>query len=384
MHSTTPGQSTSQIHIDSIRRLLMPAVVVLLATTVMVVIAAGGDDPQGEQGGRRMYAIGLWGDMPYSDGQALMGVPNLIADMNSQHLAFTAHDGDIKAGNGTVGSTTPTTCTDALYEQALQFFNLLEAPAIYTPGDNDWTDCDRASNGGFSSRERLDHERAVFFGDSFSLGQRQIQQDVQAAPLCLGANGLVPCVENRRWTFGRVTYATLNIQGSCNNLCDTAPDPDEYAMRNAANIAWMTATFQDAIARESAAIMFITQANPGWDATDGTRGVVRNPRTLAETDGFPDGFQQFLLALRQQVIAFGKPVAYVHGDTHYARVDKPFLDASGRRLENFTRVETFGDSPANGNNDVHWMKVLVDTHSREVFAYQPQVVPANRTAVPAQ
>ena len=115
-----------------------------------------------------MYAIGLWGDMPYSDVQALTGVPNLIADMNSQHLAFTVHDGDLKAGNGTVGSTTPTTCTDALYDQALRFFNSLEAPAIFTPGDNDWTDCDRASNGGFSSRERLDHERSVFFSDSFS------------------------------------------------------------------------------------------------------------------------------------------------------------------------------------------------------------------------
>lgn len=382
MQSTTPGQSTNQIRIDSIRRRLVPTLVAFVAASI--VIAVGADDPQSEQGGRRMYAIGLWGDMPYSDVQALTGVPNLIADMNSQHLAFTVHDGDLKAGNGTVGSTTPTTCTDALYDQALRFFNSLEAPAIFTPGDNDWTDCDRASNGGFSSRERLDHERSVFFSDSFSLGQRRIQQDVQAAPLCLGTTGLVPCVENRRWTFGRVTYATLNIQGSCNNLCDTAPDPDEYALRNAANIAWMTATFQDAIARDSAALMFIAQANPGWDSTDGTRGVLRNPRTLAETDGLPDGFQEFLLALRQQVIAFGKPVAYVHGDTHYARVDKPFLDASGRRLENFTRVETFGDSPANGNNDVHWMKVLVDTHSREVFAYQPQVVPANRTAVPAQ
>jgi len=37
-------------------------------------------------------------------------------------------------------------------------------------------------------------------------------------------------------------------------------------------------------------------------------------------------------------------VAYVHGDSHYFRVDKPFLDAKGRRLENFTRVETFGDN----------------------------------------
>src|SRR5262249_4810970 len=97
----------------------------------------------------------------------------------------------------------------------------------------------------------------------------------------------------------------------------------------------------------------------------------------------PDGFQEFLLALRDQVISFAKPVGYVHGDSHYFRVDKPLLDSLGRRLENFTRVETFGDNAANGNNDVHWVKVLVDAGSREVFAYQEQIVPANRVAVPA-
>ena len=75
-------------------------------------------------------------------------------------------------------------------------------------------------------------------------------------------------------------------------------------------------------------------------------------------------------------------VAYVHGDSHYFRVDRPFQDAQGRRLENFTRVETFGDNQANGNSDVHWIKVFVDAGSREVFSYQPQIVPGNRTAVP--
>ena len=137
-------------------------------------------------------------------------------------------------------------------------------------------------------------------------------------------------------------------------------------------------------ARHSAAVMLIAQADPGWDLSDGTRAPLRDPKTLAETDGQPDGFQDFLSRCASEVIAFGKPVAYVHGDSHYFRIDKPFLDALGRRLENFTRVETFGDNQANGNNDVHWLKVLVDANSREVFAYQPQIVPANRTAVPVQ
>jgi hypothetical protein len=91
------------------------------------------------------------------------------------------------------------------------------------------------------------------------------------------------------------------------------------------------------------------------------------------------------VAVREQAIAFKKPVAYVHGDSHYFRVDRPMLDSLGRRLENFTRVETFGDN-ANGvtlSNDVQWVKVFVDPKSREVFSYQAQIVPGNRVAVPA-
>jgi hypothetical protein len=331
----------------------------------------------------RAYAIGLWGDLPYSDVQATTGVPNLIADMNARELTFTVHDGDLKAGNGTANSTTPTTCSDALYTQALGYFNSLKAPAMFTPGDNDWTDCDRPSNGGFSSRERLDYQRRIFFATPFSLGRHRIRQEVQTTPQCLGTGGAVPCVENRRWTIGGVVYATLNIQGSCNNLCDTAPDPPEWFARNQADIAWMQETFDVAQARHAAAIMFITQADPGWDLSDVTRAPLRDPKTLAETDGQPDGYQEFLIALREQVMAFRRPVAYVHGDSHYLRIDKPFLDAAGRRLENFTRVETFGDNQANGTNDVNWLMVLVDSRSREVFAYQPVIVPANRTAVAA-
>jgi hypothetical protein len=129
--------------------------------------------------------------------------------------------------------------------------------------------------------------------------------------------------------------------------------------------------------------MLISQADPGFDLTDGTRGPLRNPNTLVETDGQPDGFHDFLVALRDEVTAFQKPVAYVHGDSHYFRVDKPFLNSKGQRLENFTRVETFGDNQGNGTNDVNWLKVVVDSRSREVFSYQPQIVPGNRTAVPA-
>jgi hypothetical protein len=31
-------------------------------------------------------------------------------------------------------------------------------------------------------------------------------------------------------------YVTLNMPGSCNNLCDLEPDVTEYGVRNAANL----------------------------------------------------------------------------------------------------------------------------------------------------
>lgn len=369
-----------------LRNICLWAIVAFLASSAISVATAA--DPK-QDNKSQPYAIGLWGDLPYSDVQALTGVPNLIADMNSQNLAFTVHDGDLKAGSGTPGSVTPTTCSEDFYKQSLGFFKALKAPAAFTPGDNDWTDCDRPANGGFSSRERLDRERQLFFNTKFTLGQRQLAQTVQRAPLCLGVNGAVPCVENRRWEVNKVTYVTLNVPGSCNNLCDTAPDSAEYSARNQSNIVWLRESFKAAKDSNSVAVMMITQANPGWDQTDGTRAPLRDPKTLVETDKqadgtlTPDGYKDFLIALRNETIAFRKPVAYVHGDSHYYRVDKPFLDSEGQRLENFTRVETFGDNVANGINDVQWLKVTVNPRDREVFSYQPQIVPQNRVAVPA-
>jgi len=151
-------------------------------------------------------------------------------------------------------------------------------------------------------------------------------------------------VENRRWTVRGVTYATLNVQGSCNNLCHVSPHPDEWAARNAADIAWLQSTFEEAQQEGSAAVMM---------------------------------YEDLLVALRDGTIAFGKPVALVHGDSHYFRIDKPLLTSTGRRVQNFTRVETFGDHPENDNNDVQWLRVDVNPRTRGVFSYQPQIIPEN-------
>jgi hypothetical protein len=341
----------------------------VLAAAVGISALATPGSGRADRGGNS-YSIGLWGDVPYSVHQQTIGVPNLIANMNSSHLAFSVHDGDLKQGSGSL-------CDNALYVRSEAYLNSLVAPAMYTPGDNEWTDCDRASNGGFNSLERLNHIRATMFETPYSFGVHRLLQDVQAAPY----------VEDRRWEFGPVTYATLNIPGSDNNLTDTNPDPAEYAARNTATIAWMRAAFADAEAHGSDALMLVMQANPGFDRFDSLRAPARDPQTLLADLQPPDpgaanGYDQFLIALRAEIIDFAKPVVLVHGDSHYFRIDKPLLDRNGNRIEWFTRVETPGDNQGAGNtsNDVQWVKATVSPHNPDVFSFEQVIVEPNLRA----
>jgi hypothetical protein len=129
----------------------------------------------------------------------------------------------------------------------------------------------------------------------------------------------------------------------------------EYLARNASNLAWLEQTFAVAKASKSVGVMFFIQANP--------------------FDGAPEeltGFADTLSALEQQTIDFGKPVVLVHGDSHYFRIDKPMVaSTSGRRLENFTRVETFG------TDDVHWTRVSIDPREEQVFIFRQEIVAEN-------
>ena len=84
------------------------------------------------------------------------------------------------------------------------------------------------------------------------------------------------------------------------------------------------------------------------------------------------GYSDFLVALETEVLAFDKPVVFVHGDTHYFRVDQPLFSTTRKRLiEHFTRVETFG-SP-----NVYWVRVIVDPSDPQVFTFKPEIVRKN-------
>lgn len=329
-------------------RAIVTAILVVLGWGLIAAAApsiAGGPQPSQGQG---RFAFALIGDMPYGpEGDAKF--PYVIADINAdRQIAFVAHNGDFKNGSSV--------CSNELFANRLDLFNRFDAPFVFIPGDNEWTDCHRANNGSYDPIERLQYLRALFFPSNQSLGRRPIPLDRQSDYSPFGLYR-----ENTRWMAGQVLFVGLHVVGSNNNVGRTPTADAEYAARNAANLAWLDQSFAIAMAQRARAVMVIFQANPLFE--------------VAAADARRRGFNDTLDALERLTLAYGRPVVLVHGDSHYFRIDKPLVaTTSGRRLESFTRVETFGE------NDNHWLHVSVEPTSPNVFVFDQRIVAANLVA----
>lgn len=304
------------------------------------------------------FDIAVIGDQQY-DAESDAQFPRLMADIDRADVEFVVHLGDFKAG-------TSGACSDELFASRKRQFDASRHPFILTPGDNDWTDCHNPKAGGFVPEERLAALRRIFFADKRSLGQRKLEVEQQPG-----------FPENLRWRRGGVVFATLHIVGSNNNLGRSAEGDAEYRSRMAANVAWMREAFALARRDNAAALAILTQANPRFERS--FPGGRRNALQIGPSPTAPSGYADFLPELEREVGAFGKPVLFVHGDTHYFRVDKPLFRAGvfgagdrGRQLENFTRVEVHGYPEA------HWVRIVVDPAQPSVFSFREEIVDANR------
>ena len=306
------------------------------------------------------FSFGLWGDMPYKKAGDDAKLPAVLQSINASEIAFSLYDGDIKDGSSK--------CTDDVYTDALKMFGSMTKPVVYIPGDNEWTDCHRLNNGGMDSMERLNHIRKVMFPSLNSLGQTSLPIQHQGK---LGAK----FVENTRFSHGDITFVGINMPGSNNNMvmnakecsnksarkteqCDAANA--EYLERDTANVVWLNESFAQAKTQNARGVVLVVQGDPGFD--------------LPETEAFDEstlpgvsGYRHFMSKLAEQTSAFKGEVLFVHGDTHFFKLDKPLYDPA-KMLTNFTRLQTFG-SPS-----LHWVKVTVDPASASVFQVEPVTV----------
>lgn len=291
------------------------------------------------------FSFGAFGDTPYFD-REVPAVRRLLAEMAQQGVAFVVHVGDIKSGTSV--------CSDELLRDRRDLLDASPAPLVYTPGDNEWTDCHRSSAGAYDPLERLGRLRTLFFDSDESLGQRKLRLVRQSDDPRFRSYR-----ENARWTAGDVIFVTLNVPGSNNNLGRSGSMGAEHAERMRANFAWLDQAVM--LAREPAVrgLVIFTQADPGFGS-----GTGRN-----------DGYAAFRAALRALAADFHKPILFVHGDGHRFLVDRPLRDPRTRApLGNFTRVEVFG-SPTVG-----WVRIDVQPDGERLFSITPGEILSGRVA----
>jgi len=296
----------------------------------------------------------LIGDLGYRPAEELPA-QRVLDEINQASLAFVVHVGDL--------SSPRFACEDEFLAKRLAQFNASAHPFVYTPGDNEWTDChEKQKIKGGDPLQRLATLRKMFFQGDQSLGRRTMPLTRQSRN-----PGFAKFRENARWDLSGVTFVTLHLPGSNNGL-GRAPDGDaEYAERNKANLAWLHEGFEHAKTNNSRAIMIMQQANI-FPAHAPAAGSPKKD---------PHGYTDTRIALEKETIAFGKPVVLVHGDSHFFRIDKALGPPRVRgtpslpKVENFTRVETFG-SPNH-----HWLEVTIDPDDPYVFVFRPRIVAAN-------
>jgi len=336
--------------------------VALLATALATVFVAVGAS-SGCVARTERFELALIGDLPYTPEDEAK-FPALIEEMNAEDLEFVVHVGDIAWSPRTyeaAGRVGTDPCADKTLVERKALYNTSAHPFIITPGDNDWADCVTAE----PPRDPIEHLarfRQVFYPGERSLGQRAIVVDRQSED-----PRYVEFRENARWVMGDVVFVTLHTVGGNNNLGRGAATDAEFEERNAANLVWLKQAFELAKRDGREGVMILTQADPYFH----DRWLPARQESLHVTPTVPPltGYAGLLDTLERETIAFGKPVVYVHGDTHYFRVDKPLVDSTRKRMiENFTRVEVFGTP------DVDWVRATIDSADPQVFTFTPEIV----------
>jgi hypothetical protein len=339
-----------------------------MAVTVLVFAAASNASAQD-----RAFDFGLIGDMPYTKVQE-REYQRVLAALNAADLAFVAHIGDFQF-DATPYNRNPSIasmpCVDENYKAIYDSFQSIRHPFILTPGDNDWSDCWPLDAKKVDPLALLAKIRTMFFPEGKSLGQRTIAVKNQSAD-----PKFAKFRENLRWSMGGVTFVTIHIVGENDNFGRTPEMDAEQLERKTANIAWLKQAFAEAKATGSRGLVILTQANPGfettWPAAAKTRYLLRFIPRGQPIPSRPLAFGDYIQTLAEELETYDRPVAYLHGDTHLFRIDKPLYSKKTNRLfENFTRVETFGWP------DSHWVRITVDPADPQLFRFKAEIVPEN-------
>lgn len=302
------------------------------------------------------------GDTPYGTPQ-VENFPNDVAEIDADpDVSLVMHLGDIKNGSSQ--------CSTAYFESIRSEFDRFADPLVYTPGDNEWTDCHRANNGSYwpagpvlngdSRPARLAEIHRIFFDQpGWTLGENSRQVETQGGEY----------VENVLWNQSRTEFGVVDVPGSNNDWLPWFEQPRtssqiaEVEGRTAADLKWIDRIFARAAKADAKAVVIGIQADM-WDPA-----IVGDPAAY-------DHFTPIVQELASQALEFGGPVLLLNGDSHQFVDDHPLADPSrpenrsiygiDEAVPNLRRITVNGSTtPCH-----EWLKLTVSPSTNHPFSYK--------------
>jgi len=318
--------------------------------------------------------LAVFGDWPYTqllfDNAALL-TGSVNADAG---VSLVLHVGDIHSGSMacTSADTFPAFLAGAnpnwnrkVYAQFQQF----NKPVVYTPGDNEWTDCHKSKekSSGYPLKE-LAAIRELFFarpGHTLGLTDKTVLSQAQyydpAHP------GDAAYVENVMWLDQKVAFITLNVPGSNDDslpwsgiFADPTAQAQERAARDGANSRWLHSAFEVATQSHARAVVIGLQADM-WDFAQ-----------IANLEGL-DKYTPFVQQLADEATAFAGQVLVLNGDSHVYEQDYPLADPGSdigkihhtQAVPNLTRITVQGSTSI----PAEWLRLTIDTRKPQPFSW---------------
>jgi hypothetical protein len=323
-------------------------------------------------GNPNTLTLAVYGDAPYGtsnpDTAEFTATPAFISSINADaSVQEVIHVGDIHSGSQK--------CTVAYDQSIYNLWTAFRDPLVYTPGDNEWSDCTKPKElpgSDFAADSQmpltqLGQVRSIFFAHpGQTLGQNPMQVTSQADAFDPAHPEDAQFVENVMWQQSDVVFVTINLPGGSNNDQDvwfgvqteTPAQTQERTQRTAADLRWLDVAFGVAQRTHAAGVVIVAQADM-WDPEKGA--------------AHQTAYEPFVQSVASHAADLGAPALMFNGDSQVYRSDNPLSSTAscawelpdacpsvafmhpGYEVPNFRRVVVHGST-----FPLEWLKLTVD------------------------
>jgi Calcineurin-like phosphoesterase len=339
-------------------RMTIQATKIILFSAILGLVASCGDS---STPALTPFSVAVIGDMPYGlspsnnagvlDDTQFKAIPAFFTNINKDaDVSTVMHLGDIHSGSEP--------CTETFNRSVAAQLATLKFPIVYTPGDNEWSDChkpkqaiDAPSAQAKDPIFNLDLVRSIFFPTPGKAINGSLDVRSQAVDFDPAFPADKKFVENVWWMKSGVLFVTMNVPGGSNNNNDiwlaastrTAVQVQEVAERSAANIRWLNSAFKNAKAMGAIGVVVQVQGDM-WDLDSKVDATGTIPTLFAGTPNCAAAvgcshiseYKQFIDSIATNTLSFGKPVLMFNGDSHFYRTDNPLKQGQACAIESIT------------------------------------------------